>query len=667
MSSDRGRLSLPSLAQHFDAPEGYVGHFGWICGYSADAPFLNDAAERFTAFTKDQRASQGHVALALIVDPGHPPIGFIDAPGIAHLAILEARDKPFRLLHAKVALLGYRHLEQRDRWRLRLVVATGNWTRQTLEDSLDLAWRVEVDSDSLAQPAADDRRACADIGAAQGLLGAIRAWFDTRLLDAPPSGSEHVRLLDAWMARCAAEAAGEPRFFDNRHASLLSQLPTKVKAESESGARNYLAMGSGFYESGGHPSEAPSVPIAAIRALKEASLLTRAAEVDLFVNRLACQAVASSVQALEDQGVKVRPAAAPSPLFGDNSARTLHAKFPFSAKYASNAPRCNGAWIYLGSGNLTGPGFANAMSASSGNLEAGVVFAPGPLYWHADRGIEAHQVVGNLLPIQWTEAFDGSTVLSAGDPFERPETLHTAPPVAWLAWCETGDGGFLSLPAEVLDHELAFQVLTPEGIPGVVSGGTIPWTGRRPRVVRCRWNADGTRKEADIPVIDEFGRIAAAKLMPLGIDEGWWQLADFPLVPIEETANDDPDSQDDHPGEPGGEGGRTLVSSYSIRQMMELIENIAEKQTGIDRRDWEPWCRRLEQTLVRMKDSGPVAYFRMQQAPKLNPLSPLRCAPFRPSFAETAETSEGRLYEEALRRIELSWGVDEMVSMGELR
>ncbi|WP_395351706.1 hypothetical protein [Variovorax sp. UC122_21] len=274
MSSDRGRLSLPSLAQHFDAPEGYVGHFGWICGYSADAPFLNDAAERFTALTKDQRASQGHVALALIVDPGHPPIGFIDAPGIAHLAILEARDKPFRLLHAKVALLGYRHLEQRDRWRLRLVVATGNWTRQTLEDSLDLAWRVEVDSDSLAQPAADDRRACADIGAAQRLLGAIRASFDTRLLDASPSGSEHVQLLDAWMARCAAEAAGEPRFFDNRHASLLSQLPTKVKAESESGARNYLAMGSGFYESGGHPSEAPSVPIAAIRALKEASLLT---------------------------------------------------------------------------------------------------------------------------------------------------------------------------------------------------------------------------------------------------------------------------------------------------------------------------------------------------------------------------------------------------------
>ncbi|MNL74039.1 hypothetical protein D3C87_1995960 [compost metagenome] len=101
--------------------------------------------------------------------------------------------------------------------------------------------------------------------------------------------------------------------------------------------------------------------------------------------------------------------------------------------------------------------------------------------------------------------------------------------------------------------------------------------------------------------------------------------------------------------------------------MMELIENIAEKQTAIDRRDWEPWCRRLEQTLIRMKDSGPVAYFQMQQAPRLNPLSPLRVAPFRPAFAETADTPEGRLYEEVLKRIEASWGVEDMERMGALQ
>ena len=38
----------PSLAQHFDAPDGYQGEFGWVCGFSADAAFMDDAAERFT-------------------------------------------------------------------------------------------------------------------------------------------------------------------------------------------------------------------------------------------------------------------------------------------------------------------------------------------------------------------------------------------------------------------------------------------------------------------------------------------------------------------------------------------------------------------------------------------------------------------------------------------
>jgi hypothetical protein len=37
-----------SLLQHFDPPAGYVGGFGRVCGYSADADFLDMAAERFT-------------------------------------------------------------------------------------------------------------------------------------------------------------------------------------------------------------------------------------------------------------------------------------------------------------------------------------------------------------------------------------------------------------------------------------------------------------------------------------------------------------------------------------------------------------------------------------------------------------------------------------------
>ena len=37
-----------SLIQYFDVPDDYRSGFCWMCGYSADALFLNQAIERFT-------------------------------------------------------------------------------------------------------------------------------------------------------------------------------------------------------------------------------------------------------------------------------------------------------------------------------------------------------------------------------------------------------------------------------------------------------------------------------------------------------------------------------------------------------------------------------------------------------------------------------------------
>jgi hypothetical protein len=81
MSRISETLTLPSLAQHFDAPDGYIGHFGWLCGYSADGLFLDDAVERFTRFNHSRRAHQGRIALVVLLDSGnsisrtcfHPP------------------------------------------------------------------------------------------------------------------------------------------------------------------------------------------------------------------------------------------------------------------------------------------------------------------------------------------------------------------------------------------------------------------------------------------------------------------------------------------------------------------------------------------------------------------------------------------------------------------
>lgn len=670
MSRDHDKLPWPSLAQHFDAPKDHLGHFGWLCGYSADAPFLNDAAERFTRLTSAQRARLGRITLGVFLDPGNPAVTLLDAPGVAHLPIRDAAAKPFRLLHAKIALLGFRHAESSDHWRLRLIVSTGNWTRQTLEESLDIVWRIDIDSEMLATSDNDVLQACADINAARGLLQWMENCFDARLLSAAPQGrfneTEHARhQVDGWVTLCSAKARGRARFFDSRSDSLLGQLSDQIKACGNGVARNYLAMGSGFYETAADQGRPPEVPGSIIDTLKLNSLLTKNPGVDLFVNPQACQAIATSVAALSTQGMRIRPAAQPSCVFGAGNPRTLHAKFLFSANYRENSSACNSAWVYLGSGNLTAPGFACKMSAGAGNLEAGVVFAPQNLYWQEGQGIEAWQVVTNLLPIQWTEAFDGSpNRLLPGSGMEPRDLSFTAPPVAWLNWWEGAEGNELRVPETV---PADFVVLDLAGGACLRTETGFQWRNPQPRQVRCRWVVGGTHHEGDLPVVDGFGRIAATQLPAIGVDEAYWQLADFPMPP-------DGD-EDDTGGDGGGENedgnpkGKTAGSSgqpvsYPIRQMMELIEGIAAKQTEIAEMDWPLWCLRLEQTLGQAKECPVVKAFHEL---KLNPLSPLWHAAFRPAFAETRDSHAGQLYESTLARIGKAWAVDHLKAIGEPR
>ena len=44
-------------------------------------------------------------------------------------------------------------------------------------------------------------------------------------------------------------------------------------------------------------------------------------------------------------------------------------------------------------------------------------------------------------------------------------------------------------------------------------------------------------------------------------------------------------------------------ASYPVRQMMQLIENIAAKQTAVPKADWTTWCSRFEQCLTQAAGS----------------------------------------------------------------
>ncbi|MCV2419271.1 hypothetical protein LNV47_01570 [Paucibacter sp. DJ4R-1] len=657
-------MTRPSLLHKFEAPTGYEGAFGWVCGFSADALFLGDAAERFTRRTANQRAHDGRIALAVMLDPCHEPLSTLDVPAVADLPILDFPQRPFRLLHAKVALLGFRRMDEAG-WRLRLVVSTGNWTQQTVEDSLDLGWSIEVGAEELRDSAdapEDLALRCADVRAAAGLLVWMRELFDTRLLDASSVGgpgptAQAREQLEAWVRACTEAAGLRQRFFDSRTASLLSQLVPLIGQHAPEGERNFLALGSGFYEAPSAGSDIPSVLARIEAALREGDLLTKSAAIHLYVNEDACQAVATSMRALQQRGWRVFAPARPYELFGEGSRRALHAKFLFSGKWRDKT--CSRIWVYLGSGNLTGPGFCAQMSRDKGNLEAGVVFGIASLPWESDEGKES---ITSLLPLHYC-----GTPLSAQEPPapgaslpDRPEPFIAAR-VAWLRWHDASDGGTLHLPGDTPADGL--EVLDTARRPCARADGAWQWVGAMPRQVMVRWPGG----ERLTPVIDAFGRIGAGALPALQLEEIGAHLENFPALPTSDESTGDFDqipSDADGVSPPGGAAVDAIqaTSPMAIRSMMHQLERIAQIQTEVGVQDWEAWCHRLEQTLVQAAESATLGEFRTLG---INPLSALLDASFRPNFAADALTAEGKKYEEALARIANVWRVNSLCAFGD--
>jgi hypothetical protein len=306
----------------------------------------------------------------------------------------------------------------------------------------------------------------------------------------------------------------------------------------------------------------------------------------------------------------------------------------------------------LGSGNLTNPGFANAAHRERGNLEAGVVTSVEGVRWAelADR-----------LPM---DELNGSSSLAVEqvaqglEMEERPDAFSAAP-VSFLQARREGESCWLVAPSEPV---LPFAVLQPTGEPSVYEPGRgCSWSGTPPRQVRVRWSELGRTWEADVPVVDEFGRIAGLVLQKLNLDDAWSQLADFPLPPPDEDLldRDDGPSTEESAVRTAATGAPS--SRYATREIMTLVENIATLQERLDASDWRAWCRRFEQTLTLARESEGAQLCR---AFSMNLLSPLRRAEFRPTFAEDASTTEGQLYEEALRNVELAWGVRELPELG---
>lgn len=643
-------MSNTSLLQYFEPPTEFIGYFGLVCGYDATAGCVRNMVGRFCNLAGARWSPQGYQPLVFMVDASSDFHSCAD-DGWLRLPLKNNAQTPYKILHAKVALLAFQSIRDPAHWRIRLLVSTGNWTEQTVLSSLDLMWSVEVDSTSL-----DDATACADIKAAWKMLRWLSTLHNTSILeytkDTPriSVNAERWENFGLWLDQVGKNTEEQPRFFDNTEKSLLAQLPAQVSEHARGVRRNYLAMGSGFFEKYNEDAESPDVLQKIVNALQGTGRLLKNVEIEIIVNERSCQGIAQYKDKISEKNWTIsRPTHALEPY------RTLHAKFLFSAYDDGKEPRfCKNPWVYLGSGNLTHPGFANPMSPSGGNLEAGVVFNPGETTWYPHKDYEC---ISEYLPIAWPSPPTNLNSLESGSDFPDKGAAFPIPPVSFVLWEAQG----LRLPAQE-EPSVPCQILAPDENPCAEHEGLFVWPSSRPSKVVITWNENGKPMAATVPVMDEFGNVGATPTPPHSIAEALDRLGDFPLP----TDSDTPENEEEDGLSPGSGGGgghaAPAAAPHPVRTIMTLVERIAEKQTSLTETEWTRWCMQLEQTLTAMKDNDEVASIVAQLG--INPLHALYADPFRPSFAEDAKTEAGKLYERTIAAIESAWGLKGKQALG---
>ena len=259
MSANLSLLDLFSPPRAGSADKSaWHGVKGLLCGYSADAAFMQTALLHFTECDESLRRKSGRLFLTLAIDT-HEDIG-PDGEGqskadqlrnLSQVAGLEiagcqpgenSRLNRFSL-HAKVAVLRF---ERANQWCLRLIVSTGNWTRATARDSIDLFWSCDLYSDELQ----GNDQAIADLLAA-------RHFFEKLSVDYPLLSQQGlataVTIENTFfglpdMLRGGRKKA-KPRFMDSFDEPLWTQIRRRARKFLSGKEPNYLLyLGSGFYQ-----------------------------------------------------------------------------------------------------------------------------------------------------------------------------------------------------------------------------------------------------------------------------------------------------------------------------------------------------------------------------------------------------------------------------------
>lgn len=600
-------MSNTSIYNLFMPSKGYIGDFGLLCGFTA----TQDVLDRI------KRSFSGDVSRPVLAAFIHPTTNAIsDIPGLSWMWMHLDQRRDYNLLHAKVALLGFRQANG-DGYLIRLAVSTGNWTSDPLTSSIDLFWHVDLETTSENL----DPNTCADILAAWNYFNWLRKRADCALIEQKFDGHRADACLHDAITKLP-ETDVLPRFIDNREKSLFTQV---VDRFSSSGTHNRLIIGSGYFE---EDNENDSVPERLYSSLISNQSLQAGSQCDLFLNPGSCQGFHKRGTKLDRSIWKLRKAKA---LFEGQT--KLHAKFVMLASDDLNAPGLVTGQLYLGSGNLSRLGF-DRPATGRGNIEAGVVFdLPGGLRWDA-RGSNSIQ---KRLPVSFGSEIKPDSLYEGGK-FETPGEPNQMPPVPYLIW----EDQQIKAP----DNQLV-NIRKGENI----CSTPCDWPTLPPRIVEIIKNQQIWR----IPVIAE-GVLVVPRPANFRIEDILARLGSFPEIP-ELGEEDEVDAEILTTGILGTTGvENTTPATYAIRRMMELLVRVVEAQQNLDSRDWQRWCRELYDNFIAIyeQEKTMIDFFCKAEA---NPLTILLDPRIRPEGVQL------ELLERALEKIAGHWQLNKYTSL----
>lgn len=587
-----------SLLTLFAPPEGYIGDFGLLCGFTASRDVLDRIARTFSGDGSRPR-------LAAYIHPTAAAV--TDVPGVAWMHFRPR--PPFRLLHAKVALLGFRAPEN---YCLRLVISTGNWTAEPLTTSIDMFWCDEL---AVGEP---DRQLVSDIRAADDLFRWLRKQCDDGLLRQTFDGTRPDESF-----RKAIEALPvsplPPRFVDTREGTMRSRVIEKLTGDT----KGHLVIGSGFYE--GSNDEETEGLIESLRAeLVRKSWLAGNAALDLVLNPDNCQGLHAQAESLVANGWRLR---GPGSCHTEHRQARLHAKYLYLGKH-SGAGQIGPAQVYIGSSNFSRMGFESTVG--NGNLEAGIVITPDPmLSWRKN----ARAGIRDLLPGDFDVEIELSA-LSVGAAFEPPSEPPTPPPITFVEWIDD----CLNAPDDCGD---SVEIVGPDKKPVALPSA---WPAPPPAFVTL--HPSGWR----VPVRADGALVVPKRGQP-SLEDILAGIGSFPSYPI--GANEDDNDGDSVDRDPSGDAignANDEARTYPLRQMMRLITRLTEAQRELDPREWLRWCRELRQDLPGLVNSE-LPMIEPFKAAKASPLRALMDREFLPDGVDVAPLKA------AIDRIEVAWGL----------